>query len=196
MPNGSLQVLLIDCGSRKFGDLARMVAACGHSGQRMALADAAVQQLWPWEAILISGGPHLFTDPGQAPWLRHSFSFLQQPLPPLFGICLGFQAIALAAGGSIFRGPACRSPGLVRLTHPHALTAGLAAETLFGEDHCEGVQLPPAMVCLGASLHYPVEISVDPAQRRCGVQFHPEISGEPGALLLRNFFALARSAVW
>ena len=190
MPNDFFRVLLVDCGSRKFGDLCSLVEIRGHPWERVALDDANKLPDRPGDAILISGGPHLFTEPAQAEGLRRSFAFLERETRPIFGICLGFQALALAAGGEVFRGPARRTTDRIRLTVPHPLTAGLEPETEFREDHTEGVRLPVGMVCLGDSEHYPAEIGADDARRRYGVQFHPEVSGEPGVRILRNFFGM------
>lgn len=189
MSNCKLRVLLIDCGSRKFDDLCALTSAGGHAWDRLALDRAATLRDWPWDAIVISGGPHLFTDPVQAPELRRSFAFLDGPTPPVFGVCLGFQALVLAAGGEIFRGPERRTTDRIEFAGSHPLLVGLDSGTEFREDHCEGVRLPPGMRCLGHSEHYPVEIGADEARRRYGVQFHPEISGEPGLRIVRNFFA-------
>lgn len=191
MSNCTLRVLLIDCGSRKFGELCALTAACGHAWDRLALAEAGATADWPWDAILISGGPHLFTDPAQAPALRQWFSFLERETPPVFGICLGFQAIALTAGGRIYRGPERRFADQIEFTGSHPLLAGLTSGTEFQEDHCEGVLLPPSMQRLGHSQHYPVEIGADDVRRRYGVQFHPEISSVPGLRILCNFFQIA-----
>lgn len=190
MLNDSLQLLLIDCGSRKFPELGSIVENCGCEWRPVLLNDSGAIPDQPGDALILSGGPHLFTDPAQATDLRRAFAFLDRETRPVLGICLGFQALALAAGGEIFRGPARRGRDRIRLTGPHPLTAGLDEETEFREDHTEGVRLPPGMLCLGCSEHYPAEIAADDARRRYGVQFHPEVSGEAGVRLIRNFLQI------
>lgn len=116
---------------------------------------------------------------------------LAEPFPPVLGICLGHQALALRDGARVYLGPARRGVEDVEPVGAHPLFAGLGPRIAFGTDHTEGVALPPRYQLLARSAAYPVEAMGDDARRRYGVQFHPEISGELGQRLIARFVALA-----
>lgn len=192
MPSQPLNLYLVDCGSPKLPDIAAVLRGAGCSLQTVALADANGIDWNPAQAVVISGGPSLFTDPGQGPLLKEQTAFVKELTQPVLGICLGHQALGLAHGAEIYRGPACRQPMEIELLQEHLLLEGLANPSLFGEDHTEGISLPAGYTLLGRSAVYPVEIMAHDGLKRYGVQFHPEISGEPGIRLMHNFLNLAQ----
>jgi GMP synthase-like glutamine amidotransferase len=186
----ALRVALVDCGSRKVPELAAMLEQAGARCCRMALADVRAAALGASEALVISGGPRLFTS---EPDLGADFAFLEGLELPMLGICLGHQAIGLRHGAQAFLGEARRGPELVELVADHPLLDGLGRSISLGADHCEGINLPEGFDLLASSRHYRVEIMASRTAAVFGIQCHPEISGETGARLLANFVALARS---
>ena len=189
-----LSIALVDCGSRKVPELAAMLELAGARCQRIALGDADAKAAAPGasDALVISGGPRLFTS---EPGLGAEFSFLDGLALPTLGICLGHQAIGLRRGATAFLGEARRGPELLEIVAAHPLLEGLGSSTTLGADHCEGISLPPGFELLASSRHYPVEIMASRQAPVFGVQCHPEISGEAGARLLANFVALALAFV-
>ena len=194
MQNNPLKLRLIDCGSSKVPQIAEMVRGDVSSLEIIPLARANQSDWQGLNALIISGGPSLFSDPDQAPELHRQFRFINQLRMPVLGICLGHQALGLAHGASIFRGEACRQTIPIELLKEHPLLQGLSNPSSFGEDHTEGIDLPPGYTHLGRSDYYQVEIMANDEQMRYGVQFHPEISGRPGLALFRNFLAIAAEA--
>jgi GMP synthase-like glutamine amidotransferase len=188
----TLRVALIDCGSRKVPELARLLELQGAACTLVALAEVDPRELGRCDALVISGGPHLFT---AAPELVERFAFIDELALPMLGICLGHQAIGLRRGASAFLGEARRAPERIEIVAAHPLLEGLGSSTTLGADHCEGISLPAGFELLASSRHYPVEIMAARQAPVFGVQCHPEISGEPGALLLRNFLAIARATL-
>ena len=117
----NLTIALIDCGSPKFGELAACVAR--HEQVVVELDDANQHDFSPCAATIISGGPHLFTGPNSSA-LREKFAFLANLNQPVLGICLGHQALALAAGAEVSRGEERRHGDQIRLTGNHPLFRG------------------------------------------------------------------------
>ena len=182
------QVALIDCGSAKFGAIAEIV---GSDSVSVKLDAANTFESGPMRAMIISGGPHLFTG-SEGASLRSKFAFLERIRIPVLGICLGHQALVLEAGGDVYLGEERRTSDGIRLEQPdHPLFQGIDDGTQFAEDHCEGGTVPTGYTLLGSSAFYRNEAMANDKDRRYGVQFHPEISGEPGRRLIENFLALA-----
>lgn len=184
----TLAVTLVDCGSSKVPDLRAMIEAAGSRVFTVSLAHARTAPAA--DAVVISGGPRLFT---AEPALVEELAFIDALDVPALGICLGHQAIALRHGAEVYLGAARRGPETIRIAMGHPLLMGLGPEPVFTQDHCEGVTLPDGFVCLASSEHYPVEILACDRLRLYGVQFHPEISGEAGLTVLANFVSLARA---
>lgn len=178
------RITVVDCGSRKVAEIIAALARAGSRPRRWPLS--VCDALPPAEALVISGGAHLFTS---EPELAERFAFVDHVATPILGICLGHQALALRAGARCFLGPERRGVETVDIVAPHPLFAGLEAPVDFRADHCEGISLPPSYRLLARSKAYAVEAMGDDARRRYGVQFHPEISGAAGARLLANFVA-------
>lgn len=182
---------IIDCGSAKVAAIGEIIAELGGSAQIMPLAEANGFGLNRFDVLIVSGGPHLFTDPDRGEALIARFAFIDHLDIPLLGICLGHQAIGIRRGVQAFRGSERREWDPVRIVADHPLVRDLAPETVFREDHCEGIALPPGFVGIGTSRHYPNEIMAARDRPVFGVQFHPEVSGDPGKVLLHNFLQIA-----
>jgi len=189
-----LRVTLVDCGSRKVPDIAALLAAAGASVATVPLpAGPEASTGGGSDAVVVSGGPALFTDPEQGALLVERFRFLDTLTVPVLGICLGHQALALRAGGAVFRGPARREHETIEILEDHPLLAGLARPLHMREDHVEGVTVPAGWRRIARSAHYDNEMMAAEGAPRFGVQFHPEVSGGAGERLFANFLALVRA---
>lgn len=158
-------------------------------------------EIFPWDAdpaqvmanaplgLILSGGPNSVYDPG-APSLP---GYVLESGLPILGICYGMQLLAHALGGAV-SGAAVREYGPARVN----VIGGDAPESLFHAlppaldvwmshgDRIDG--LPPGWSAAAASGNSPYAAMEDPAHRRYGVQFHPEVAHTPrGAEILRNF---------
>jgi anthranilate synthase len=129
---------------------------------------------------------------------------------PVFGVCLGLQAMVEHAGGalSLLPEPAHGKPGLVRVKGDGeagggSLLSGLPAEFTAGRYH--SLYAPPGEVRGGfavtASLCSPQGADVvmaieDDKAGRWAVQFHPEsiltASGRSGHQIIANVLELCR----
>jgi len=183
--------VLVDCGSRRAPALRATLSELGMLVRVVPLGDAnAEADSWTEvDAVVISGGPRLFT---RDPSLVESFAFLDPLETPVLGICLGHQALGLRHGARIHLGVARRGPETLQVCAPHPLLDGLGGAPVLVADHREGISLPPAFTCLARSEHYAVEAMAHVERPRFGVQFHPEASDEAGRRVLENFVAIAR----
>ena len=154
---------------------------------------AEVRELRP-EAIVISPGP---CTPNEAGICLDLIAEVGDAVP-IFGVCLGHQAIGQVYGGKVVRAPSLMHGkvseilhtgrgvfrginGAFQATRYHSLT--IAPETMPAD--LEVTATADEGVIMGA-MHktHPVH----------GVQFHPEsIASEHGHLILKNFLELARA---
>jgi len=141
--------------------------------------------------IVLSGGPSSVYDenaPKPAPGV------LDLDIPVL-GICYGMQFLAQAAGGRVERAGK-REYGKAELeTYRGDLFQGVAGEFVAWMSHSDSVTaLPEGYEVVASTTDTPVTAIENKAQRRYGVQFHPEVVHTPkGTQLLSNFLDAARA---
>jgi len=138
-------------------------------------------------AIVLSGGPASVYEPG-APQVDPA---LFEAGVPVFGICYGFQAMALSLGGDVAH-TGQREFGGTRLTiagSGGALLSGLPTQQSVWMSHGDCVTDAPAGFTVTAgSAGAPVAAFEDLARRQAGVQFHPEVAHTPhGQRILERF---------
>ena len=138
-------------------------------------------------AIILSGGPSSVYEPG-APSLDGA---LFAGDVPVFGICYGFQAMALALGGTVAH-TGSREYGRTPLTpaaQAGVLLRDLPAGMPVWMSHGDSVTDAPAGFAVTAgSAGAPVAAFEDLGTRRAGVQFHPEVAHTPqGQQMLERF---------
>ena len=100
-PGGDLKILLIDAGAKD--NIARSLLARGATVVRVPWFDDLARHASEADGIVIGNGPgnpkHLGELIDQLKQIMTSFN------KPIFGICLGHQMLALAAGGDTFKLP-------------------------------------------------------------------------------------------
>lgn len=185
----SIDIAVIDCGSSKVKEICSILKEHGVQIHAIPLKKANDSSFQCFEGVIISGGPRLFTDEGKE--LISCFDFIETLSLPTLGICLGHQAIGIKHGAEVFRGRENRDKASIRIVRKSPLFTGIETGTLFAEDHCEGIGLADGFELIASSRDYPVEAMACGSKPMFGVQFHPEISGEPGKRLIENFICLA-----
>jgi anthranilate synthase len=162
------------------------------SGFAPALLDSYAPDL-----VVMSPGPGRPADFGCAALLDELYA---RHLP-VFGVCLGLQAMVEHAGGalSLLPEPAHGKPGLVRVAGG-ALLAGLPAEFTAGRYHslyAPAGEIRGGFEVTAATPDGVVMAIEDPAAARWAVQFHPEsiltASGRAGHQIIGNVLDLCRA---
>jgi GMP synthase (glutamine-hydrolysing) len=148
--------------------------------------DATAEQLRAFQpkGYILSGGPASVYQPGAPQLPAH---VLESGLP-ILGICYGMQALTHALGGRVGAASAREyGPSTIEVTvESQLLPAGRQTVWM---SHGDRIEAPPAgFSALARSENSPVAAIQDQAQRRFGLQFHPEVRHTPGGSeILRRF---------
>jgi GMP synthase (glutamine-hydrolysing) len=181
-------ITIVDFGSSKTPLIAEMVSACDAENQIVKWKDCNPGYFSGSDGIIFSGSPVMFTETDHAPYIE-KFSFIKSGKIPVLGICFGHQLMGILHGAKIFRGLEVRARIKIKIVKEDVLLDSLAPETEMNEDHTEGITLPPGFIHLATSSSYTIEGMRHPALPLWGVQFHPEVSGETGKVVMQNFIA-------
>jgi len=116
---------------------------------------------------------------------------------PIFGVCLGHQAIGQAYGGKVIRAPHLMHGKTSAIHHDgRGVFRGLNDDFTGTRYHSlvvERSSLPACLVPVASSDDGLIMGMMHAEHPVHGVQFHPEsIASENGAALVRNFLAIAR----
>ena len=145
------------------------------------------------EAIVLSPGPCTPTEAG----ICLDLIAAAAGKIPLFGVCLGHQAIGQAFGGKVIRGPEPMHGKVSPITHTCSdILSGLPSPFQATRYHSlivERDSLPETLVPTAWTNDGVVMAMHHRTLPIWGVQFHPEsIASEHGHTILANFLALAR----
>jgi anthranilate synthase component 2 len=148
-------------------------------------ADAALEQAVASDAmILISPGPGRPEDSGCCVELIR----LAKGKVPVFGVCLGQQAMVLEAGGEVVRANQAVHGKASLLDHDgQGPFAGLPNPMKIGRYHSLCTPNPPARFHVHATVDGMAMAISDVQAKQIGVQFHPESVLTPvGQRILEN----------
>lgn len=160
------------------------VEAGGHELARWQVPSAELHAMaQDWDAVMIFGGSQHPDQDDEFHWLAHEESFLQEVLAagvPVFGVCLGSQMLARAAGATV--GPA-REPEIgwlaVSLTpagEDDPVLGVLPRTATVFQWHHYTFSLPPGASALAES-----DVCLQAFRLRdlpaWGIQFHAEVTG-------------------
>jgi len=167
-------VLVVDFGAQYAQLIARRVREARVYSEIVPSSMPAAEMLARNPAaIILSGGPSSVYEPG-APQLDPA---IVTAGVPAFGICYGFQAMALALGGRVAQTGQSefgRTP--LTVTAPGALLDGLPADLSVWMSHGDSVSVAPdGFTVLAATERAAIAAFEDTGRRLAGVQFHPEV---------------------
>ncbi len=144
--------------------------------------------------ILISPGP---SDPDHAGVCLEVIALAAQHDIPLFGVCLGHQAIAQVFGGKVIRAPQPLHGKVSQITHnAKAMFKGIPSPYQVTRYHSLIAERDSLPDCLEISAETEDGIIMGLSHKEKpihGVQFHPEsIATHHGHDLLKNFVGLTQ----
>ncbi|MEK7217903.1 MAG: gamma-glutamyl-gamma-aminobutyrate hydrolase family protein, partial [Patescibacteria group bacterium] len=142
-----------------------------------------------YDGVIISGAPIILGEVSQREYLE-PFQRMKEMTQPILGICLGHQILGLLFGSQIHRGSAINREEDISIVKPDELFSGLENPVSFREDHSEYVTVPEGFTLLAKSGSCENEAMKHQEKRMYGVQFHPEVSGSNGDILLGNFMKI------
>jgi len=188
-----MKVLLLDNYDSFTYNLAQYLGELGHAPvvhRNDEISLAAVDAMRP-ERIVISPGPGRPEDAGITVDVIRQ---LGQRIP-VFGVCLGHQAIGYAFGGDVVRAPVLMHGKVSSVKHDgRGVFSGVSQPFVAGRYHSLVVADPaPTMLEISARTEEGVIMGLRHREWPVhGVQFHPEsvLTGE-GKKILRNFLELS-----
>ncbi|MDO5499512.1 MAG: glutamine-hydrolyzing GMP synthase [Propionibacteriaceae bacterium] len=168
------RVVVIDFGAQYAQLIARRVREARVYSEIMPSTASAAEILARRPAaVILSGGPSSVYAPG-APQIDPE---LFTAGVPVFGICYGFQAMAVALGGEAAKTGVSefgRTPAVV--AEQGTLLAGIPGELNVWMSHGDAVaKAPEGFTVLARSGGAPVAAFEDTERRLAGVQWHPEV---------------------
>lgn len=179
-------ICIIDCGSQK----TPLVAATVYEH-----IDTKVIGMYDLDSksdfdgctgIILSGAPILITEKDPEPFLA-LFKWIKTSSIPVLGICFGHQVMGMLYGAAPHRQREDRDWQTVEVLADCPLFDKLPAEIELMEDHCEAISIPSGFIHVATSDSCVNEAMMHRELPLYGVQFHPEVSGNHGAIILENF---------
>ncbi|EFG8199860.1 anthranilate synthase, partial [Escherichia coli] len=190
-----VKILLVDHEDSFVHTLANYFRQTGAhvSTVRSPVSDAVFEQMKP-DLVVLSPGPGSPTDFDCAATIRRA----RDRSLPIFGVCLGLQALAEAYGGELrqLRVPMHGKPSRIAVSKPGIIFSGLPREVTVGRYHsifADPVRLPPEFLVTAETEDGIVMAFEHTSEPIAAVQFHPEsimtLGQDAGMRMIENVVA-------
>lgn len=178
-------ILVIDCGSSKTKYIEQIVDDF-IDVKPCKLLDFEITELQNVKGVIISGAPLLITEINMEPYLE-KLEWIKSTTLPVLGICFGHQVIGLIHGAFGSKMKEDRDWQIVEAFETSPLFNRLPDEIEMMEDHCETISIPENFKHIASSDACVNEVMQHNEKPLYGVQFHPEVSGNHGKIMIENF---------
>jgi GMP synthase (glutamine-hydrolysing) len=182
-------ILIVDCGSSKTPFIEEMVDEF-LDFKTIPFFDFTEEDAQNSVGLIISGAPILITEINMERYLKH-VSWILEFDKPILGICFGHQLLGLLHGAFGSKMREDRDWQEIEVFVDCPLFDKLPTSFDMMEDHCESISVPPGFVLVASSDACVNEMMQHQTKPFYGVQFHPEVSGNHGSLLIENFARVA-----
>lgn len=181
-------ILILDCGSTKTFYIEEIIDEfCDYT--TIPILDFKQDDLTGMKGVILSGAPLLITEQNIEPYLEKT-TWLKNSTIPVLGICFGHQLIGLTFGAFASRMREDRDWQTIEVFEECILFDKLPTEFEMMEDHCETISIPSGFKLIASSDACVNEAMQHTSLPLFGVQFHPEVSGNLGRVILENFYKL------
>lgn len=194
-----MNVLFVDNFDSFTYNVVHLLAAQGIEQDVVLNDDARVQtvELEHYDALVVGPGPG---NPAQTPRVVELIRAAVKREMPVFGVCLGLQAIAEAFGARVVHAPAPMHGKTSAIIHGGTgIFAGLPTPFIATRYHslCVDPQtLPDELEVTARSSDGVVQAIAHRRLPVSGVQFHPEsVLSEHGARIVRNALRIEQDAL-
>ena len=178
-------ILVIDCGSNKTKYIEQIIDEF-IDVKPAKLLDFETNLLNDVQGVIISGAPLLVTEINMDPYLE-KLNWIKEAKVPVLGICFGHQVIGLLYDAFASKMKEDRSWQVVEAFVDSPIFNRLPDEVEMMEDHCETISIPFGFELVASSDACVNEAMQHEERPLYGVQFHPEVSGNHGRIVLENF---------
>ncbi len=178
-------ILILKCGSNKTPHIEQITDEF-MDYRSIDILDFKLDDLDGIKGVIISGAPLLVTEIDLSPYLA-KVQWIKETKIPVLGICFGHQLIGILHGAFASMMKEDRDWQDILILEEHMLFNKLPNEIQMMEDHCETVSIPPGFILIASSDACVNEAMIHKDFPIYGVQFHPEVSGNHGRVIIQNF---------
>ena len=181
-------IYILDCGSSKTKFIHQMVDEYIEC-RTIPFFNFDFEEAKDAKGIIISGAPILVTEENMESYIESSH-WIKTTNIPILGICFGHQLIGIQFGSIAKKMKEDREMQEVEVFESSPIFSRLPRVIEMQEDHCEFISVPNNFKLLASSdscFHEAMEHSQKPIY---GIQFHPEVSGNYGSMIIENFLKL------
>lgn len=180
-------ILIIDCGSSKTPNFVKKLSVEKEKIKTIKIFDDFPAS--DFSHIIISGAPILLNEVDIKVYLDYFNFLLKEDFKKInvLGVCFGHQVLGLLHGAKISFSEERRKAEAIQIKNQHFLFEGIATNHFMIADHIEQINLPENFNLIASSEFIKNEGMSHQSLPHFGVQFHPEVSGKVGEILLNNF---------